>query len=87
MQENLTIVKLRGQGRKKTERANWSELPTTKMSYNIATLNLCLGLPNKKNLVKEIIINEKIDILCLQETELRINFDHNLLSFPGVNYE
>jgi hypothetical protein len=57
------------------------------MSYNIATLNLCLGLPNKKNLVKEIIINKKIDILCLQETELRINFDHNLLSFPGVNYE
>ena len=38
------------------------------MDYKIATLSLCLGLSNKKNLVKEIIINEKIDILCLQET-------------------
>jgi exonuclease III len=69
------------------EIANWSNLPSTKMDYKIVTLNLCLGLPNKKNLVKEIIINEKIDILCLQETKLQINLDHNLLSFPGASFE
>jgi exonuclease III len=57
------------------------------MDYKIATLNLCLGLPNKKKVVKEIIINEKINILCLQETELQIHLDHNLLSFLGANYE
>ena len=57
------------------------------MGFKIATLNLCLGLPNKKNLVKEMFITEKIDILCLQETEVEINLDHNLLNFPGVNFE
>ena len=53
----------------------------------IGTLNLCLGLPNKKELVKNVIFQEEIDILCLQETEIEINIDHNLLSFPGFNYE
>ena len=57
------------------------------MGFKIVTLNLCLGLPNKKNIVKEMFITEKLDILCLQETELEINLDHNLLDFPGVNYE
>ena len=46
-----------------------------------------MGLSNKKNLIKEIVKNDKIDVLCLQETELQINLDHNLLSLPGVNYE
>ena len=37
---------------------------------NLATLNLCLGLQSKKNLVKEMISHENIDILFMQETEL-----------------
>ena len=37
----------------------------------------------KKNLVKETILYEKIDILCLQETEINKNLNHDLLSFPG----
>jgi exonuclease III len=57
------------------------------MPMKIATLNLCLGLPNKKEIIKQTIINEKIDVLCLQETEVEINLDHNLLSFPGYRYE
>ena len=57
------------------------------MVVKIATLNLCLGLQNKKSLVKQIILQEKIDILCLQETELNINLNQNLLSFPGYCYE
>ena len=36
----------------------------------IATLNLCLGLKYKKDLVKEILLTNEIDILSLQETEL-----------------
>ncbi len=57
------------------------------MQTKIGSLNLCLGLSNKKDLIKNIIKDEKIDILCLQETELEINFDHNLMSFSGYFYE
>ena len=57
------------------------------MPIKIGTLNLCLGLPNKKEIVKGIINDEKIDVLCLQETEIEINVDRNLMSFPGYLYE
>ena len=57
------------------------------MAIKIGSLNLCLGLPNKKNLVKQLIINNDIDVLCLQETEIEYNFDHNLMSFANFNYE
>ena len=57
------------------------------MTLKIGTLNLCLGLPNKKISVKNIIIDEHIDVLCLQETELEKNLNHNLMSFPGYIYE
>ena len=46
-------------------------------------LNLCNGLQQKKNLVKELITHEQIDILCMQETQINYNIDHSLLSFPG----
>ena len=58
-----------------------------RMGIKIGTLNLCLGLANKKNIVKQLIIEEKIDILCLQETELNINLNHDLLSFPTYCFE
>ena len=45
------------------------------MQIKIGTLNQCLGLANKNELVKNIIYDEKIDILCLQETKLRKNLD------------
>jgi endonuclease/exonuclease/phosphatase family metal-dependent hydrolase len=57
------------------------------MTIKLATLNLCLGLANKKTLIKHLVIQEKIDILCLQETDLDHNLDHNQLSFSGYNYE
>jgi exonuclease III len=57
------------------------------MPIKIGTLNLCLGLPNKKEIVKNINKDEKIDILCLQETEIETNTDHNLMSLPGYLYE
>jgi hypothetical protein len=57
------------------------------MQIKIGTLNLCLGLTNKKDLVKKLIIDEKLDLLCLQETEMEINIDHNLMSFGGFFYE
>ena len=57
------------------------------MVIKIGTLNLCLGLQNKKEIIKQIIKSELIDIMCLQETELTVNLDHNLFSFPGFNFE
>ena len=57
------------------------------MKIKIATLNLCQGLQSKKNIVKEMIIHEQIDILCMQETQIHYNIDHNLLSFPGYTIE
>ena len=35
------------------------------------------------NVVKETVIDEKIDILSMQETEINPYLNHNLLSFPG----
>ena len=58
-----------------------------KMDIKIGTLNLSQGLQLKKNIVKETIIFNKIDILCMQETEINPNLDHNLLSFPGYGVE
>ena len=53
----------------------------------IATLNLCLGLKNKKENVKKMIMDNDIDILCLQETEVTKYFPIDLLTFKGFNYE
>ena len=46
----------------------------------IGTLNLCLGLKNKKDLVKDILMSNEIDILAMQEIELESTFDTNLLN-------
>ena len=53
----------------------------------IATLNLCLGLKNKKEAVKRLVIENKIDILCIQETEIPFDYPCDLLTFKGFNYE
>ncbi len=45
------------------------------------------GLSNKKDLVKGLMIEEKIHILRLQGTELVYNRDHNLINIPGYFYE
>ena len=57
------------------------------MVIKIASLNLCLGLSSKKNLVKELILCENVELLCLQETEISPELDVNLISFPGFAYE
>ena len=53
----------------------------------IGTLNLCLGLKNKKLLVSGLLKQEKIDICCLQEVDLERDYDPELLSFPGYIFE
>ena len=56
-------------------------------AIKIATLNLCLGLKNKKEEVKRLILNNDIDILCMQETEIPADFPVEMLTFKGYNYE
>ena len=50
------------------------------MPLNISTLNLCLGLKNKKYLVKNLLEENKIDVLCMQETEVTNAININELS-------
>ena len=53
----------------------------------IGTLNLCLGLRNKKEEVKRLIAENNIDILCMQETEIPKEFPIQMLTFKGYNFE
>ena len=56
-------------------------------TVKIGTLNLCLGLKNKKDLVKSLMLDNNIDVLCIQELEVEADFDCNLLNIPGYFFE
>ena len=51
----------------------------------IASWNLCLGLPNKKEYFSQIITANKIDICCMQEVGINMDYDHQILSFSGYS--
>ena len=53
----------------------------------ISTLNLCLGLKHKMLEIEQLLIENKIDVLCLQEMEVEIFFDSNLLAINGYRLE
>ena len=57
------------------------------MSIKIASWNLCLGLPNKKDIVLSELESNKIDVCCMQETELEKNYPINILSTPKFEFE
>ena len=46
----------------------------------IATLNLCLGLSNKKDLVCDYLAVNEVGIRCLQETDIPMNFPEDILN-------
>ena len=52
----------------------------------IATWNLCLGLKNKKDYVSKILNEHKIDIVCLQETEIEQSYPIDILSIKGYEF-
>ena len=56
-------------------------------TLNVCTWNLCLGLQYKLNYVREMLIKEEIDILCLQEAELESDFDCKNLKINGYELE
>ena len=57
------------------------------MAVKVSTWNLCLGLPNKKDvIIKQLLLNN-IDICCMQETEIDINYPTNILSSKTHEFE
>ena len=58
------------------------------MDYlKIGSINLCLGLKNKKALVKQLLNENSIDVLSMQEVEVETDFDVELLKLPGYILE
>ena len=53
----------------------------------LATLNLCLGLKFKKDLVKNLLVTNDIDILLMQEMEIEKDFYCDLMNIPGYILE
>jgi exonuclease III len=53
----------------------------------IATWNVCLGVRNKIALVKKLLIDSEIDILCIQEAEVDADDDLGLLEIKDYNLE
>ena len=58
-----------------------------KQELKIATLNLCLGLKNKRLEVERLLMDINIKILCLQEVEVENNLDSKLLSLKDYQFE
>ena len=57
------------------------------MAMKIASLNLCHGLKFKKDLVKNIMKEKELKVLCMQEVEVENGFNETLLRIPGFNLE
>ena len=57
------------------------------MDVKIATLNLCLGLKNKRLEVERLILNNNVDIMCLQEVEIEKDYDFQALNLDNYCLE
>ena len=55
-------------------------------NITIGSWNLCLGLRNKKDYVSKMIKENKIDIICSQENDIKPDYPLNILSFRGYDY-
>ena len=53
----------------------------------IGTWNLCLGLPNKKDIVTDYLKLNSVNVCCLQETDVPVNFPEIVLNTGGFNLE
>ena len=53
----------------------------------IGTLNLCLGLQNKKDSVISLLVENNVDVCGLQETEIPINFPEYVFNSGGFSLE
>jgi exonuclease III len=53
----------------------------------ICTWNVCLGIFHKMHFVKTAIKENEIDILCIQEAEVKVEDNVNLLQIQGFSLE
>ena len=54
---------------------------------NVGTWNICLGLKSKKDYVKEKIKELNLDVCCIQECEIKKDYNKDILSFRNYNIE
>jgi len=54
-------------------------------SIKIATWNICLGMFNKIQLIKEQLYRESLDVLFLNETEINEKHDQKLMKIEGYD--
>ena len=59
----------------------------SKTNLKLRSWNLCLGLPNKKDIVTNYLKMQNLDICCLQETEVPVNFPESILNTGGYFFE
>ena len=57
------------------------------MEFKFGTLNLCLGIKNKRIDVENLLEENKIKILCLQEVEIETGFDPDTLRLKNYQFE
>ena len=57
------------------------------MEIKIATLNLCLGLKNKRIDVENLLIRNDMKVLCLQEMEVESGIDTETLQLKNSQCE
>ena len=69
------------------EKVRKERISKINMPIKVATLNLCLGLKNKKFLVQKILDEHNIDILCMQETEVTKMLSHDELGIRNYSLE
>ena len=57
------------------------------LNFKIGTWNLCLGLPNKKDIVTDYLKMNNVSLCCLQETEVQADFSDAVLNTGWYNLE
>jgi exonuclease III len=58
-----------------------------KLTLKICSWNLCNGLMNKMEIVRDLLYSSNIDVLLLQETEIPVTTEDELLSIAGYQLE
>ena len=56
-------------------------------NFKISTWNLCLGLPNKKDMITDSLKTFNISVCCMQETEVLNDFPEDQLNYNGYTLE
>jgi exonuclease III len=59
----------------------------TNNNLKVCTWNVCLGLKYKLNYIRELLVKNSIDILCIQEAEVAADDEKRILEIPNYSLE